>query len=307
MPYGKHGNSGDQRAFLRKDAAESWNRAIADVERRTGIKLRVRGWNRTYDEQVEFFLARHRVAKASETACCVWQGRRYHFTGTAHAAPPGISNHGWALAVDVIDFGGVGDFDNPRRKKAFPILAEHGWTETEGRGRIQEPWHLVYDPTKDKHKGEKPEEDDMTPAQDAALKEILDFKRAAEKVLLNGNKVPRTGKDGVPWTANLMAAIARLDSTLVKGVTPDWPAKLMAAIARLDSTLVKGVTPDWPAKLMASQAKTERDAAKINGLEAAVAALAQSKGLDGEAIKKAVLDKIDEALDGLTVTLTNAG
>lgn len=155
QPYGKHGNSGAAHAFLRRDAAESWNRAIADVERRTGIKLLVRGWNRSEAEQIEFYLERHRLARPGERACCTWQGRRYVFTGTAHAAPPGTSNHGWALAVDVIDFGAVGQWNHPRRVKAFPILAEHGWTETEARGRIQEPWHLVYDPAKDKHRGEK--------------------------------------------------------------------------------------------------------------------------------------------------------
>lgn len=156
-PRGRHGNSGTRRAFLRKDAAASWNRAVADVKRRTSIDLRVRGWNRTYQEQVDFYLQRHRLARAGERACCSWRGRRYVFTGTAHAAPPGESNHGWGLAVDVVDFGAVGQWNNPRRVKAFPILAEHGWTDTEGRGRIQEPWHLVYDPTKDEHRGAKPD------------------------------------------------------------------------------------------------------------------------------------------------------
>lgn len=281
-PRGRHGNSGTARAFLRKDAAASWNRAVADVKRRAGLDLLVRGWNRTYQEQVDFYLERHRQARAGERACCTWQGRRYVFTGTAHAAPPGTSNHGWGLAVDVIGFGGVGQFDHPRRVKAFPILAEHGWTDTEGRGRIREPWHLVYDPTKDQHKGAQPEGDDeMNKDQDAALKEILDAARALLGTLVTGKDVPRAGKDGRPW-----------------------PADLMAAAARLDGTLVKGVTPEWPRKLMESQAKTERDAAKIRGLEAAVVALADAQGLRGDEITAAVLAKIDEALDGLTVTLT---
>ena len=69
--------------------------------------------------------------------------------GTAAAAIPGTSNHGWGLAVDVIDYGNVRQFDYPRRALTFPILARHGWTDAEGRGSIQEPWHLVYDPTRD--------------------------------------------------------------------------------------------------------------------------------------------------------------
>lgn len=138
---------GQPGCFLRADAAAAWNAGRAEVKRRTGIVLMVRGWNRTYAEQVTFYLQRHRLAKAGERVCCYWQDRPYVFTGTAHAAPPGTSNHGWGLAVDVIDFGNVGDFSNPRRVKAFPILAQYGWTDHEGRGEIREPWHLVWNPS----------------------------------------------------------------------------------------------------------------------------------------------------------------
>jgi hypothetical protein len=137
---------GQPGCFLRADAANAWNRARAEVKAKTGITLMVRGWNRTYTEQVTFYLQRHRLAKAGERICCYWRGRPYKFTGTAHASPPGTSNHGWGLAVDVIDFGGVGNFTHPRRVASFPILAKHGWTDTEGRGSIREPWHLVYNP-----------------------------------------------------------------------------------------------------------------------------------------------------------------
>lgn len=140
---------GQPEASLRADAAAAWNRARADVRRQTGITLRVRGWNRTLAEQERFYLQRHRLARPGEGVCCRWKGRPYVFTGTAHAAAPGTSNHGWGLAVDVEDFGAVGQFNHPRRVKAFPILAAHGWTDTEGRGAIREPWHLVYDPARD--------------------------------------------------------------------------------------------------------------------------------------------------------------
>ncbi|MBE7701280.1 hypothetical protein H9623_13345 [Oerskovia sp. Sa1BUA8] len=147
---------GQPDAFLRADAAAAWNRARAEVKRLTGITLRVRGWNRTRAEQIVFYLQRHRLARKGERVCCYWQGRPYVFTGTAHAAPPGTSNHGWGLAIDVDDYGTVGDFDYPRRAETFPILAEHGWTDTEGRGSIREPWHLVYDPTRDTHLVSRP-------------------------------------------------------------------------------------------------------------------------------------------------------
>lgn len=139
---------GQPGCFLRADAAAAWNAARAEVKRRTGIVLTVRGWNRSYAEQVLFYLQRHKPWKAGLKKCCYWAGHGwYTFTGAAHAAPPGTSNHGWGLAVDVTDFGNVGNFNHPRRVKAFPILAEHGWTDTEGRGAIREPWHLVWNPS----------------------------------------------------------------------------------------------------------------------------------------------------------------
>lgn len=182
---------GQPHAFLRADAAAAWNRARADVKAKTGITLMVRGWNRSYAQQVQFYLERHRLARIGERVCCFWQGRPYKFTGTAHAAPPGTSNHGWGLAVDVIDFGGVGNFSHPRRVAAFPIMAKHGWTDTEGRGAIREPWHLVYNPVFDTRPVGNPiggggsvtiptipgrpapiEEDDLTPDQARKLDAI---------------------------------------------------------------------------------------------------------------------------------------
>ena len=146
--------TGQPDAFLRRDAAEAWNRSRADVLARTGILLAVRGWNRTLAEQEKFFLERYQLQATGDGPyddVRWWNGRRYVRYGTAAAAIPGTSNHGWGLAVDVIDYGNVRQFDYPRRALTFPILARHGWTDTEGRGNIQEPWHLVYDPTRDTH------------------------------------------------------------------------------------------------------------------------------------------------------------
>jgi hypothetical protein len=139
-------------AFLRDDAAAAWARAYDEVLAKTGIRLTVRGWNRSKAEQVTFYTQRHRKARPGERVCCYWDGVPYVFTGVGHAAPPGTSNHGWGLAVDITDFGGVGDFSNPRRVKAAGILKKHGWTDDEGRGPIREPWHWVYDGGRDKGK-----------------------------------------------------------------------------------------------------------------------------------------------------------
>lgn len=187
--------------FLRADAAAAWNAARAEVKRRTGIVLTVRGSNRTYAEQVTFYLQRHRLAQAGERVCCYWQARPYKFTGTAHAAPPGTSNHGWGLAVDVVDFGNVGNFSHPRRVAAFPILAQYGWTDTEGRGAIREPWHLVWNPSS-AWAVNNPigaggsvsipsipgaptpiEEEDMTPDQANQLKATLEHSQESRRML----------------------------------------------------------------------------------------------------------------------------
>jgi hypothetical protein len=157
------------RAALRLDAAASWNRARAEVLAKTGIELTVRGWNRTRAEQERFYLQRHARWTPGYKVCCYWDGVPYRFTGTAHASPPGTSNHGWGLAVDVVDFGTVGQWNHPRRVAAIAILKRHGWTDDEGRGRIQEPWHLVYDPARDQHRNDPTPEDDMpTPKEIAA-------------------------------------------------------------------------------------------------------------------------------------------
>ncbi|WP_246246294.1 peptidoglycan-binding protein [Isoptericola sediminis] len=152
-PRGVHGTSGRSRAYLRKDAARSWNRAIRQVRSETGLDLTVRGWNRSRAEQELFFFQRYRRGASSPFRDYrFYRGVKYGRVSGAAAAVPGFSNHGWGLAVDVNDFGGVGEFGNARRVKAYPILKTYGWTETEGR-RVSEPWHLVYDPAADRAKG----------------------------------------------------------------------------------------------------------------------------------------------------------
>lgn len=154
-PRGRHGNSGTAEAYLRSDAAASWNRAIKEVKRKTGIDLRVRGWNRSRAEQDRFWNQRMTTSYISGRPRIFWNGRWwYRRPGYAAVAPPGTSNHGWGTTVDVIDFGGVGQWNHPRRVKAMPILKKHGWTDDEGRqAHVQEPWHIEYVPSKDRAKG----------------------------------------------------------------------------------------------------------------------------------------------------------
>ncbi len=185
-PKGKHGTAGRSRAYLRKDAAAAWNRAVAEVKAKTGLDLTVRGWNRSYAEQRAFFLQRYRAGAYSRYGDYRrWNGRQYGRTNGAAAAVPGYSNHGWGLAVDVNNFGGVGQFSNARRVKALPILKKHGFTETEGR-RVSEPWHLVYDPKVDKGKGSSSKSHTRVTTAAVNLRKTPGLKAAVERELPEG-------------------------------------------------------------------------------------------------------------------------
>lgn len=196
-PYGGHGVDGNDNAFLREDAARSWNRVRAQVLIETGIDLRVRGWNRSLEEQERFFFERYDPypypTQGPYGDVRWYKGVRYVRMRGASAAIPGNSNHGWGLAIDVIDFGGVGEWDNWRRVKTIDVFYEHGWTDTEGRqSHVNEPWHLVYDPSRDEHKGEKPmtetpnEEDEMNLSDKFALSASAAAIRNQEEVSVAG-------------------------------------------------------------------------------------------------------------------------
>lgn len=172
-------------AELRRDAAESWNRARAEVKAKTGIVLTVRGWNRTLAEQERFFFERYAPTPSGGTDIRWYRGVRYSRVRGAPAAIPGQSNHGWGLAVDVDDFGAYGTSGNARSRLATPILEKHGWTDDEGSS-IGEPWHRVYKPERDQRKNSTPiQEDDMS---EAAERQIDDLHRLLLRKFTDGDQ-----------------------------------------------------------------------------------------------------------------------
>lgn len=268
-------NWGDETAYLRKDAAASYNRARAEVLAKTGVVLAVRGWNRTLAEQEQFFHERYVPGLAS--ADQRWHvhdgvGRWYGLKkGSAAAAIPGDSNHGWAIALDIVDFGGVGQWNHPNYLAAWPILAEHGWTETEGRGSIQEPWHKVYEPALDQHKNDPtPTEDDMVTAQDrqeiadAAAKAVWGYKFQAAQS--DGARIPAE-------TAGMRVLEARKDT--------DRTERLAAETTVLTR-------------------RVERLTSEVTLTSRALVTLAQSKGVDSDAI----VAEVRAALENLTIEIT---
>ncbi|WP_298459147.1 D-alanyl-D-alanine carboxypeptidase family protein [uncultured Cellulomonas sp.] len=112
-------------ALLRCDAAAAFDR-LADAYRAdVGRDLRVVSSYRSLETQV--------AVKATRGGL---------------AASPGRSNHGLGLAVDLADFGGVGDFTAPAYRWMQENAAQLGWhhpaaMEPGGAGP-QEPWHWEY-------------------------------------------------------------------------------------------------------------------------------------------------------------------
>lgn len=101
-----------------------------------------------------------------------WQGR-YWFRrrGTAAAAVPGTSNHGWAIAIDIANVGGFNSTFYRWLSNNAPAL---GWSNDEGRS-VGEAWHWTYKSGSDGGGGTAPsptptpeEEDDMLTAAEVA-------------------------------------------------------------------------------------------------------------------------------------------
>jgi hypothetical protein len=112
------------------------------------IQLSATGALRTYDAQVALFTTRYTTTPLPGRPTKVWNGVTYwQKPGTAEAAVPGTSNHGWGLAVDFArDADGVNDYETPipMDKRTIDWLlanaAKFGWS-----WELQsEPWHLRY-------------------------------------------------------------------------------------------------------------------------------------------------------------------
>lgn len=113
-----------------------------------GIELSATGAFRTYDSQVDLFAARYTTTPLPGRPTKIWNGVIYwQKPGTAEAAVPGTSNHGWGLAVDFArDADGQPDYETPipidQRMIDWLLVnaAKFGWS-----WELQsEPWHLRY-------------------------------------------------------------------------------------------------------------------------------------------------------------------
>lgn len=133
--------------LLRADAAAAWLRVRAAV----GLDLRPTSWADTYRPyyvQERIFRERYTTSWVTGIDPRRWLGQTWwRLPGTASAAVPGTSNHGWGVAIDVT---GLGGFTGSAYARLAEVAPAHGYSNRAGR-QINEPWHWEYTPSTDTH------------------------------------------------------------------------------------------------------------------------------------------------------------
>lgn len=128
-------------------AARAW-RAMTAAAQRDGIVLKASGpadSYRPYAVQERIFRQRYTTSPLAGRPSRTWDGARWwQKPGTAAAAVPGTSNHGWALAVDTgteLDGdAGTESIDDRTLDWLLAHAATYGWS-----WELQsERWHIRY-------------------------------------------------------------------------------------------------------------------------------------------------------------------
>lgn len=135
---------------LRADAAASWRRLTAAY----GRQIKITDSYRDYESQKRIFLQRY-VPQITGSGpygdVRFWSGTRYvRRSGTAAAAVPGTSNHGWGTALDLADgvnTGAGSTWDWLQANAACFGWRNPAWAKLP---EFFEPWHWEYDPTLDR-------------------------------------------------------------------------------------------------------------------------------------------------------------
>jgi D-alanyl-D-alanine carboxypeptidase len=126
---------------LSAGGAAAWDNLNNEYHRRHGSWLRLTDSYRPYTVQERIFRDRYTTTVLPGRPFKTWQGRRwYQKPGTAMAATPGTSKHGWGNAVDVTSLGG---FQGTAYRRLAAIAGAYGFNNTVGQ-RIKEPWHWEY-------------------------------------------------------------------------------------------------------------------------------------------------------------------
>jgi hypothetical protein len=141
------GAMGGATVTLVTPAARAW-RALCAAAKVSGHTLKatsVADSYRIYEIQERIFRDRYTTTYLVGRPYKYWNGRRwYQRPGTAVAAVPGTSNHGWASAVDTGEERdsdtGAESLDDPTLRWLLDHEQTYGWSH-----EVQsEPWHIRY-------------------------------------------------------------------------------------------------------------------------------------------------------------------
>ena len=124
---------------LHHSAATAWN-CLKMAAYFDGISLDHVGAYRTFARQTALFKQRYTLTPQSRLITRTWMGETYYLRdGFAPSSSPGMSNHGWGLAIDVKDCSG------DRLKWLLAGNAKKfGWWWQVANGPQAEAWHLQF-------------------------------------------------------------------------------------------------------------------------------------------------------------------
>lgn len=140
-------------ARLHRQAARAFGAFFAEVLQRFQVELTCTSTPdcyRSYDVQRALFLTRYTTTPLPGRPTKTWNGITYwQKPGTAMAATPGTSNHGWGLAVDVavavpIPTGGYTVVGITSRMDVFNWMLLNAFRFGLSWEAQSEPWHVRY-------------------------------------------------------------------------------------------------------------------------------------------------------------------
>jgi D-alanyl-D-alanine carboxypeptidase len=144
----KPGFPGRPLGLLHPLSSQAWLALARDVQAQFGEVLTVTSTGdayRNYDRQVITFTTRYTTTRLPGRPTKVWNGVTYwQKPGTAMAAVPGTSNHGWGLAIDTCLYRNnevVGITANMPMFNWMQLNAFRYGLSWEAQS---EPWHLRY-------------------------------------------------------------------------------------------------------------------------------------------------------------------
>jgi hypothetical protein len=250
---------------LRKDAAASWLR-LREAAGVAFVPTSTVDTYRPYATQERIFLDRYVPWFTYYNPLLglvdrrVWNGVPYwRKAGSAAAAVPGTSNHGWGLAIDVT---GLGGFAGSNYKTLAKFAPAHGWDNVNGR-RVDEAWHWEYVPANDRH----------TAAPVPTPKP------------LPTDEPDDTGDDDMRWITAPDRPPALITATAAFGYDN---APIAAIVSRDIPVTAYGASWEWDT--VVREANARGDVLRAMQTEHTLAALPAGAALDYAALAKAVND-----------------